>query len=449
MQKSYFGIPLSALFHILAININLYFLTPDTYRYGAGAVLYYNLAWFVISRLINFYAIERHAVLTIKNTNFLRLFLLYGLAFFASFIFLGPNIYSPLYLTGVYALICFQLVLFRIFFYWAKSIYRSNGQKTNKVVVVGRDENLNKLRAIFDSTENNFKYVGFFDNKKYNDPSYLGSIESCYQYIFENDISELYCTASRLSKDEIKNLIRMSDNGLKRLKIIPDNKELFSQAMSIELYGTVPVLNLRASPLELEYAKFVKRVFDIVFSSLVILFILSWMAPIVYLLQKLDSKGPLLFKQIRHGANKKTFVCYKFRSMVITEESDTLMATKNDMRITRLGRILRKTSIDEFPQFFNVLMGDMSVVGPRPHMELHTEQYQSTVDKYLVRHFLKPGITGLAQVKGYRGEIVDKSDMVNRVRYDVFYMEKWSLSLDLTIIYYTVFNVLGGEKMAY
>ncbi|MEM7381825.1 MAG: exopolysaccharide biosynthesis polyprenyl glycosylphosphotransferase, partial [Bacteroidota bacterium] len=241
----------------------------------------------------------------------------------------------------------------------------------------------------------------------------------------------------------------IGDNSLKRIKIIPDNKEVFSRAMSIDLYGAVPVLNIRASPLELEYANLVKRVFDLIFSSLVIILILSWLTPLVYILLKFDSKGPLFFKQQRHGVNKETFWCYKFRSMTQTHESDTKMATKNDCRVTRLGSILRKTSIDELPQFFNVFKGDMSVVGPRPHMHLHTEQFQNSVDKYLVRHFLKPGITGLAQVKGYRGEIVDKSDIINRVRYDIFYMEKWSLRLDVKIIYLTVVNVFKGETKAY
>lgn len=291
--------------------------------------------------------------------------------------------------------------------------------------------------------------MGYFDNYKSKSPTYLGPIEDAYRYIFENNVQEVYCLASKLTKDEIKELMKIADNSLKKIKIVPDNKELFSRAMSIELYGAVPVLNLRASPLELEYASLVKRIFDIVFSSLVIIFMLSWLVPLVFILMKFDSKGPLFFKQKRHGVNRNTFWCYKFRSMTKNTNADTQMATKNDMRITKLGRILRKTSIDELPQFFNVLKGDMSVVGPRPHMQLHTEEYEKSVDKYLVRHFLKPGITGLAQIKGYRGEIIKDTDIINRVKYDIFYMEKWSIQLDLSIIYYTVFNAIRGEDRAY
>tara|TARA_R110000751_G_scaffold305548_1_gene422135 strand:- start:1 stop:876 length:876 start_codon:yes stop_codon:yes gene_type:complete len=291
--------------------------------------------------------------------------------------------------------------------------------------------------------------MGYFDNVKSNSPSCLGDIESSFNYIFENNVEEVYCMASKLSKAEIQYLMKIADNSLKRIKIIPDNKELFSRAMSLELYGVVPILNLRASPLDLDYSNLIKRIFDVLFSSIIIIFILSWLIPIVFILMKIDSKGSLFFKQQRHGVNRDIFWCYKFRSMTKSATSDTQIATKYDVRVTKLGRILRKTSIDELPQFFNVLMGDMSVVGPRPHMVVHTQQYENSVNKYLVRHFLKPGITGLAQIKGCRGEIVNRSDIVNRVRYDIFYMEKWSLALDAKIVFLTVYNALKGEERAY
>ncbi len=449
MQKSYFGIPLSLIFHLVVINVSFYFLIPETYSGNALAVLYYNTTWFIITHSIRFYSRARVEPLTFKSLTYLQLFLLYGLAFFASFNLLRSNAYAPNYLIGVYGILCLQLVLLRLFFYWGSTWYRSNGPSKKKVVVVGWDKNLKKVRAIFDDHAGDYEYIGFFDNKASKSPTYLGAVATSYQYIFENEINEVFCIASKLSKEEINNIMQIADKSFKRIRIIPDNKELFSRAMSIELYGKVPVINLRASPLELEYANLVKRIFDVLFSSVVILAILSWVVPVIWMLMKLDSKGPLFFKQSRHGLNRKAFDCYKFRSMTKNEDSDSVMATKNDMRVTKLGRILRRTSIDELPQFFNVLKGDMSVVGPRPHMELHTEQFQSSVDKYLVRHFLKPGITGLAQIKGYRGEILKKADIVNRVRYDIFYMEKWSLRLDITIIYYTVLKAIRGEKKAY
>ena len=446
MRKSYFGMPLSLIAHIITINLILYLCTSETYRHGFS-ILYYNLSWLLVTYSIDFYPKSRRKGSALTLLNFLRLFLIYSFVYFASFSFWKNHNYSLEYITLVYALICMLLMGLRFLFSWLFILYYKS--KVIKVAVIGWDSNLKKIRKMFDDPSLNYEYIGFFDNKKSQSPTYLGDISTSFAYIFENDIDEVYCTASKLSKEELKELINIADNSLKRINIIPDNKELFSRSMSIELYGPVPVLHLRSSPLQMEYANIVKRSFDILFASLVILLILSWLTPLVYLLMKFDSKGPLFFKQKRHGVNLNSFWCYKFRSMAPSRECHTKMASKNDLRITRLGRILRKTSIDELPQFYNVLKGDMSVVGPRPHMELHTQEFETSVDKYLVRHFVKPGVTGLAQIRGYRGEIVRKSDIVNRVRYDIFYLEKWSIRLDARIIYLTVFNAIKGDKKAY
>jgi len=193
----------------------------------------------------------------------------------------------------------------------------------------------------------------------------------------------------------------------------------------------------------------VKRIFDFVMSSIVILFILSWLIPLISLLIFIESPGPVFFSQFRTGKNKKSFLCYKFRSMKINKDADVQQATKNDDRITKIGKFLRRTSLDEFPQFINVLIGNMSIVGPRPHMIKHTDDYSKLVDQYMVRHLSKPGITGWAQVNGYRGEITETTEIKNRVHFDIWYLENWSLLLDIKIVFLTVFNVLKGEKNAY
>ena len=162
-----------------------------------------------------------------------------------------------------------------------------------------------------------------------------------------------------------------------------------------------------------------------------------------------DSLGFIFFKQKRNGLNYKEFYCYKFRSMRLNEIADLHQVSKNDPRITKVGKFIRKTSIDELPQFFNVLLGDMSVVGPRPHMVSHTEMYARRIDKFMVRHFIKPGITGLAQTKGFRGEVESDKDIIYRVKFDIFYLENWSLLLDIKIIFLTVINAIKGEEKAY
>ena len=179
------------------------------------------------------------------------------------------------------------------------------------------------------------------------------------------------------------------------------------------------------------------------------IFILSWLVPLIGLLIKLESKGPVFFKQNRHGRNNKLFLCYKFRTMVVNQLSDTKQATKNDPRITRVGSILRKTSIDEVPQFINVFLGSMSVVGPRPHPIKLNEEFAPQIDRFFQRHAVKPGITGLAQAKGFRGETSQFNDMYGRVKLDRFYVKNWSLFLDLKIIILTIISIIKSNENAY
>ena len=232
--------------------------------------------------------------------------------------------------------------------------------------------------------------------------------------------------------------------------MIPNSNDLYSKKQKIEYYDDgLLVLNLDKLPFEFPGNFYIKRIFDIVFSLSICVFLLSWLVPILWILVKLESKGPLIFKQAREGIKGEEFICYKFRSMRLNLLSDRVHATKNDSRVTKMGYILRKTSMDELPQFINVLLGDMSVVGPRPHLESLSLEYQKEVDDYLKRHIVKPGITGLAQVSGYRGEIKNQSDIKNRIRFDIFYIENWSFYLDLKIIIRTIFNVFTGEEKAY
>ncbi|TWR30984.1 exopolysaccharide biosynthesis polyprenyl glycosylphosphotransferase [Mucilaginibacter pallidiroseus] len=192
-----------------------------------------------------------------------------------------------------------------------------------------------------------------------------------------------------------------------------------------------------------------KRLLDIIVSLMVIVFILSWLMPILVLMIKAESEGPGIFKQERSGRFNKPFWCYKLRSMRLNPALAHVQATKNDSRVTRVGAFIRKTSLDELPQFFNVLLGNMSLVGPRPHMIEHTERFSQTVDQYMDRHFLKPGITGWAQINGFRGEVREQDQLQKRVEHDLWYIENWSVMGDVRIIVSTVLNVIRGEENAY
>ena len=448
LKNSDFIIPISIFVHLGIINGVLFFLTPHTYL-DPFNILYYNVSWLLITYFLNYYPTARKERFMDNFDKVLHLYAIYGLAYFALFGVKGRSYDSLNYQLLVFFVLCSCFLLYRILFFWSTRKYRTIGGNYVNVVVLGRDANLKKIRKEFDDPYFGYRYQGFFDDKESKSPTYLGKIADCFGYMLQHDIDQVYCVASKFSKKQLENLIHFADNNLIKFKIILDNKEIYSRAMAIETYGNIPVLDLRKVPLDTEFGRIAKRTFDILFSSFVILTVLSWLTPLLYVLIKLESPGNLFFKQKRHGFKRRAFWCYKFRSMTASTDADSKMASKNDMRITKIGRILRKTSIDELPQFFNVFLGDMSVVGPRPHMELHTADYETSVNKYLVRHFVKPGITGLAQVSGYRGEILKQADILNRVRLDIFYVEKWTLALDVRIIGQTVFNAVKGEEKAY
>jgi putative colanic acid biosynthesis UDP-glucose lipid carrier transferase len=242
--------------------------------------------------------------------------------------------------------------------------------------------------------------------------------------------------------------VKITDDNVLPFYYVPQLSKYVSRNFAITRIGSMPVLTLLHNPLKNPFNSAVKRTFDILFSSIVLL-----LSPIIFIPVaigiKLSSPGPIFFKQERTGHLGRSFNCYKFRTMRVNASADTAQATKDDPRKTKFGDFLRRSSIDELPQFFNVWRGDMSVVGPRPHMLKHTELYSSIISSYMVRHVVRPGITGWAQVNGYRGITDELWKMEKRVECDVWYIEHWNFFLDLKIIVRTVFNAIGGESNAF
>ena len=262
-------------------------------------------------------------------------------------------------------------------------------------------------------------------------------------------IQELYVVVQPKYITDLNHFFELADKCCMRLKFVPDFSMLSKGKFSSSSYHNFQVLKPRNEPLQKNINRLIKRVFDLVFSLLVILLLLSWLFPILAFLIKKQSKGPVLFKQLRTGKKNQAFWCYKFRSMRINAASDSKQAQKEDDRITPIGKFIRRTSLDELPQFFNVLLGDMSVVGPRPHMLKHTEDYNDLIHNFMVRHFVKPGITGLAQVTGHRGETKEVIDMKRRVNADIDYVLNWSLIKDIKICFLTVIVTLKGDENAF
>ena len=381
---------------LLIVNGFLLWFIPGLYL-NLNSILFYNTAWLLSAYAIDYYPTSRKERFFTNIHKPLQLYVLFSLAYFAWFSLSHTPIADLGYHTGFLLGMFGSLLVYRILFYYARARYREEGGNAVNVVVIGRDRNLKKIRKVFDEPDLGYRYLGYFDNAHSPSPTYLGKVEEAFSYMRKQDVHEVFCMASRLSQPQLFNLMAFADNNLKKLKIIPDNKEIFTRAMSIELFENIPVLNLRELPLETHYAKIVKRSFDVVFSSLVIIFILSWLSPLIFILMQKESPGPLFFKQRRHGVNKRVFWCYKFRSMITTEDADKKMMTKNDKRVTKLGRILRRTSIDELPELWNVLRGDMSLVGPRPLLVEYLSLYDVTQAR---RHEVRPGVTGWAQVHG-------------------------------------------------
>jgi putative colanic acid biosynthesis UDP-glucose lipid carrier transferase len=320
-------------------------------------------------------------------------------------------------------------------------------KKSRRVAVVGNTDTSLDIAEKLKRKGKNF----FFGNVYFDDDNNFSGTMSFSPYIDfakKNQINELYLPVSTIDPVEINTLTEQAEKHCIRINFIP-NKKIENSGYQLHYISGMPVLKKYNEPLARLRNQTVKRTFDVIISGFVIVFILSWLIPLIGLLIKLESKGPIFFRQERSGRDNSSFVCLKFRSMRMNEQSDLVQATKNDMRVTKLGAFLRKTSIDELPQFINVFKGDMSLIGPRPHMLRHTEEYNELINHYMVRLYLKPGVTGWAQANGYRGEITEISLMRKRVEYDIWYMENWSLLLDIKILWLTLVGMIKGHENAY
>lgn len=438
--------------------LNISFIGAYLYKFGAinhellhgrylSLLLFFNLAWIIsafsgkiydLNRVIHFDRIVR---IVLKGVS------VHLLLITAFVVLRKAHYYSREHFLVFYFAFGCLLFFWRLVMNITLKSYRKSGYNFRRVVIVGLGNASLELSQFFNKhPEWGYKFEGFFDNETEFDHDMLkGSVDDLPQYVIDNNVDEIYCSLEDLTKEEVRQIIEFADNNFIRLKILPDYGGFMYRKVNIDFYDNMPVMTFRKIPLDEMVNRVVKRAFDVFVSIFAIVFILSWLFPIIALLIRLNSKGPIFFKQKRSGKNNSDFWCYKFRSMYVNKDSDKIQATRGDSRITPIGAFIRKTSIDELPQFWNVLLGDMSVVGPRPHMIKHTEEYSQVIDKYMVRHFVKPGITGLAQAKGFRGETSDSQMMKNRVRLDLIYIENWSLWFDIKIILLTIRAAFKGD----
>lgn len=328
--------------------------------------------------------------------------------------------------------------------------FRANKGNLKNVILVGNEQTVYQLFEILKTPIYGYNIVGFFYDGECTNQEMaakrLGGTGDIYGWLtVHSNINEIYGYFPKEQHDTINMMSKFCDNHLIRFYYIPAIN-VFKGNMVITFMEGIPVIARREEPLRKDSNKLAKRIFDIIFSSFVLLLIFPWIFIFVSVMIKIQSPGPIFFLQERTGLDGKIFKCIKFRSMKVNNDADEIQATKNDPRKFPFGDFMRKTNIDELPQFINVFLGDMSVVGPRPHMLKHTAEYSKLINHFMVRHFAKPGITGLAQVSGFRGETRYIDQMEGRVKKDIEYIENWTFLLDLKIIVKTVTNMFGKEK---
>lgn len=411
------------------------------YMLAAGCIL----VWLIIALKFNLFDFPRilyvDKVLT-KNATSVAIFIFLSaslLYFSTEYKFSRIFFISTMFFYTVFILLWRMLIVFSL-----KRI-RLKGYDLKKIVFVGLGGQLNSLiSSVYLNPSHGYQITGIFEDKmpsKKIEKYYKGTLDKAIDYCEHHNVDEMIISLPHNQADLINKLLKCADNQMIRARVITEFSEYLYQRFSIDYIENIPVMKIRKEPLQSFSNRILKRAFDVVSSVLIILVLFTWLFPLIALLIKLTSKGPIFFTQKRTGKEGETFKCLKFRSMKINGNSDTVQATKNDERITHVGSFLRRTNLDEFPQVFNVLFNKMSLVGPRPHMLKHTEQYRVLVDKYMVRHFAKPGITGWAQIKGFRGETKKVQDMANRAEADIWYIENWRFLLDIKIIFITLWRM--------
>lgn len=463
----YYKVPVfvvDLLLHVSALTWWLYYLpSADLNGLGVDEMRWglYLLIAVSFSSSIGIYGLRLHER-KIKPALVLWRAVIQTLTTYLIFMFFVAVLYKAVPRQLIAASLALTLPAISLWHYTANKLVRlirRYGRNTRFVVIIGHAENTLKLYEELKEGQlfTGYKIKGFFstkDNPKMPEGAVLlGKIQDFFSWIKEkeNRPDEIYCSLPpALYPKEVNAIIKVCNDKFIDFTFVPEMDGYPKRQMVISQMGKISIMRLREEPLNNVFARLLKRSFDIVASLIFLCTIYPFVLIFVWIGTSISSPGPLYFKQKRTGYNGKSFEIYKFRSMKVNADADKLQATKDDPRKTKFGDFLRRSSIDELPQFINVLKGDMSIIGPRPHMEYHTDLYSELIDNYMVRHLAKPGITGWAQINGCRGETKTTEEMADRVEHDIWYIEHWTPLLDIEILFRTVWQVIPGhDKQAY
>lgn len=438
------------------VFVFLYFFLADkiSSQFRVELFLLINLIYFVAASIIplkiasNIIFFDR---IIQRSFSFITLyFILFTVGFY---IFILGHFSFEYWLLS-YAILMFSYLLWHVLIRSVLKWYRRKGYNYKRVVIVGNGSSAVGIYNELKSNDYGYRILGIFGDIPESeciatDINYLGDITEVEKYCFENNIDEIFCTLANSEESVIVQLVNFAEHNMIRFYLVPDFYSYIRRKLVLSSLQSTPVIAIRPEPLQNIANQILKRVFDVVFSLIVLVTIFPVIYFIFGLLIKISSKGPIIFRQQRTGLHGKVFTCFKFRTMVLNDDSERLTTLPSDSRITFVGAFMRRTSMDELPQFFNVLIGNMSIVGPRPHMVKETDRYNQLIDKFMIRHLIKPGITGWAQISGYRGETRTIEQMEGRIKRDVWYLENWSFALDLKIIAVTTYQVLKGDDKAF
>jgi putative colanic acid biosynthesis UDP-glucose lipid carrier transferase len=436
------------LFDLLFLNLSILFSLYVTggENQSASSLIYLltlsNLSWLFLVMVAAPYSVTKGWTLS-KIMRSQLAFIFIHLLVVALLVLTYRQSYSVMQIALIYVLFVPAFFALKVLTYYFRKVL-TDAVLVKNYIILGQNTLSSEVRKFFlMNPDYGYRFKGSFDFSQER-----FDVAELQEFCVANEVHEIYCCLPEINKPVFDRLINFGLDSLIKVNMIGSVSPM-NHAIQLEQYDRLPGIDLMGIPLDETINQMLKRFFDLVFSALFSVLVLSWLLLIVGILIKLDSRGPVFFVQVRSGRGNKPFKCLKLRTMVVNQDADTRQATANDQRITRLGSFLRKASIDELPQFINVLIGSMSVVGPRPHMLKHTEEYAKLIEKFMGRHYVKPGITGLAQCLGYRGETRNLLDMENRVRMDRYYIENWTFWLDIKIIFLTVVSLIRGSDKAY
>ena len=420
------------------VTLLMHYLTFSEWTFHNNLML---IGWVMISIYSKSYNIGRGVSYLVTVQNALKsIFVLLALISFGNLFF---NVYEFAIKNLITAILIFAIsvLLYRLMVHGLLDNYRTYGGNIKNIAIIGYDKKgINLYNTILKNPHLGYRSKGVFYKKSKNkyDIPYMGKISDFLNQI--ENYTEAYISDEIPNKVK-KEIIQECDLNLVKVRILPELVNYEFKNFFISKLIDIPVIEVNELPLDKWYNRLMKRIFDIVISSFVIVFILSWLIPLFGIIIKLQSKGPILFTQSRNGENGIPFKCFKFRSMILNKNSDKVFADHNDKRLTSFGRFIRISALDELPQFINVFFGDMSIIGPRPHPVLLNKEYEEKIQKFNKRHQFKPGITGLAQISGFRGKISSLTDMSSRVKLDRYYFKNWSLFFDFKIFFKTFFKM--------